>query len=86
MDLLEGKAGNDNPVDPNSTEGGRVLNQSRHDSHGNDYQVGAGSGGSNYAMSDGSARFIKYPLAVDPINLWAVTYTNRTQDYVDYSD
>ena len=86
MDLLEGLAGNDNPSNGTTTEGGRVLNQSRHESHGTDYQVGAGSGGSNYAMSDGSARFIKYPLAVDPVNLWAVTYTNRTQYYVDFSD
>ena len=87
MDLLEGAQGNDNPSNGTSTEGGRVLNQSRHDSYGNDYQVGAGSGGSNHAMSDGSARFIKFPLSVDPANLWCVIDTNRVSDlYIDFSN
>ena len=29
-------------------------------------------------MADGSARFIKYPQSVTPINLWAVTKVGRT--------
>jgi prepilin-type N-terminal cleavage/methylation domain-containing protein len=78
MDLNEGQAGNDNGSNGN----GKVLNQSRHDSHGADGITGAGSGGSNHAMADGSARFIKFPQSVDPLNMWAVTDTNR----VAYAD
>jgi prepilin-type N-terminal cleavage/methylation domain-containing protein len=73
MDLLEGLAGNDGGDNSN----GRVLNQSRHDSYGMDGTIGVGSGGSNHAMADGSARFIKFPYSVDPLNLWAVLDTNR---------
>jgi len=69
MDLNEGAAGNDF---------GGILNQSRHDSHGNDGVTGTGSGGSNHAMADGSARFIKFPQSVSPINLWAVANIGRT--------
>ena len=50
-----------------------VLEQSRHDSRGPHTRTG----GSNYVMADCSARFIKFPQAVDPLNLWAVTDTNR---------
>jgi prepilin-type processing-associated H-X9-DG protein len=32
-----------------------------------------GSGGSNYAFADGSARYIPYGKAISPQNLWAVT-------------
>jgi prepilin-type N-terminal cleavage/methylation domain-containing protein len=73
MDLNEGSTGNDF---------GGVLNQSRHDSHGADAINGRGSGGSNHAMADGSARFIKFPQSVYPINLWAVTDLGRTNTYV----
>ena len=68
MDLNEGPAGNDF---------GGILNQSRHDSHGADGVTGTGSGGSNHAMADGSARFIKFPESVNPFNLWAVTDAAR---------
>jgi prepilin-type N-terminal cleavage/methylation domain-containing protein len=40
------------------------LEQSRHG--------GGGSGGSNYAMADGSARFLRFGMSLDPINLWFV--------------
>jgi len=40
--------------------------------------------GSNYAMADGSARFIKNPLALSPINLWAITAAGRTNLSVNY--
>jgi hypothetical protein len=73
MDLNEGQLGNDF---------GGILNQSRHNSHGGDGIVGIGSGGSNHAMADGSARFIKFPQSVNPLNLWAVTDYGRT-NYVD---
>lgn len=38
--------------------------------------------GSNYAMVDGSARFIKYGSALLPINLWAVTESWRTNQVI----
>jgi len=40
--------------------------------------------GSNYAMCDGSARFIKSPQALTPVNLWAITVAGRTNLVVDY--
>ena len=51
-----------------------IAEQCRHDSRG----PGSNSGGSNYALADGSARFIKFPGAVDPLNLWCVGDTART--------
>jgi prepilin-type processing-associated H-X9-DG protein len=36
------------------------------------------TGGSNYMMADGSARFIKYRGLLYPLNLWAVTDAYRT--------
>jgi prepilin-type N-terminal cleavage/methylation domain-containing protein len=75
MDLNEGATGNDF---------GGILNQSRHDSHGADAINGTGSGGSNHAMADGSARFIKFPQSVYPLNLWAVTDAGRTNYAITY--
>jgi len=77
MDLLE-NGGNDFTG---------IAEQGRHDNSGNTstQAEGAGStGGSNYAMADGSARFIKFPQAVDPLNLWAVTDSNRTAYAISY--
>jgi prepilin-type N-terminal cleavage/methylation domain-containing protein/prepilin-type processing-associated H-X9-DG protein len=70
MDLLEGANGND--VD-------KVLEQSRHSGSGAVSQTSgaAGSGGSNYAFTDGSARYYKFPTAMSPLNLWCITDTNR---------
>jgi hypothetical protein len=45
------------------------MNQSR---HGNTAKTGRG-GGSNHAMVDGSARFMKFGGSLAPLNLWAVT-------------
>ncbi len=73
MDLNEGSAGND-------FEG--ILNQSRHDSTPSASTTGWGAGGSNHATADGSARFIKYPQSVTPVNMWAVTQLGRTNTYV----
>jgi prepilin-type N-terminal cleavage/methylation domain-containing protein len=75
MDLNEGPAGNDF---------GGILNQSRHDSAPADSISGTGSGGSNHALTDGSARFIKFPQAVSPLNLWAVTEAGRTAYSIAY--
>ena len=77
MDLLE-NGGNDF---------NGVAEQGRHDNvgHTSSQSKGAGStGGSNYAMADGSARFIKFPWAVDSINLWADTDSNRVAYAIIY--
>ena len=58
------------------------VNQSRHDANGQDSMVGMGSGGSNYAMCDGSARFYKYPQTTYPLNLWAMG-TNQALFAID---
>ncbi|HTV63094.1 MAG TPA: DUF1559 domain-containing protein [Verrucomicrobiae bacterium] len=74
MDLLE-NGGNDFTG---------IAEQGRHDNSGNpsgQFNGAGSSGGSNYAMCDGSARFIKFPQAVDPQNMWAIANSNR----VDYS-
>ena len=63
MDVNEG-AGNDFSG---------VLEESRHDSRGPDTETG----GSNYAFSDGSARYMKVHTALYPLNLWCISDTNR---------
>ncbi len=77
MDLLE-NGGNDFTG---------IAEQGRHDNSGNtstQANGAGGSGGSNYAMADGSAHFIKFPQSVDPLNLWAVTDSNRTAYAINY--
>ena len=69
MDLLE-NGGNDFTG---------IAEQGRHDNNGttSSQSNGAGgSGGSNYVMADFSARFIKFPQSVDPLNLWAISGSN----------
>lgn len=66
------------------TEGDDIenrVNESRHDANGQDSNNGMGSGGSNYAMADGSGQFIKFPLSLDPLNLWAMG-TNQAADAI----
>ena len=77
MDLLE-NGGNDFTG---------IAEQGRHDNNGltSSQAMGVGSsGGSNYAMADGSARFIKFPQSVDPLNMWAVTDSNRMAYAITY--
>jgi prepilin-type processing-associated H-X9-DG protein len=50
-----------------------IAEQSRHDGAG----PGTQSGGSNYTFMDGSARFLKFPTSLDPLNLWCVDDSNR---------
>jgi prepilin-type N-terminal cleavage/methylation domain-containing protein/prepilin-type processing-associated H-X9-DG protein len=69
MDLLEGANGND--LD-------QVVEQNRHSGRGANANSGSGSGGSNYAFADGSARYLKCPLAMSPLNLWCISDANRT--------
>jgi len=77
MDLLE-NGGNDFTG---------IAEQGRHDNNGttSSQSNGAGSsGGSNYVMADFSARFIKFPQAVDPANLWASSGSNSTAYAITY--
>jgi prepilin-type N-terminal cleavage/methylation domain-containing protein/prepilin-type processing-associated H-X9-DG protein len=77
MDLLE-NGGNDFTG---------IVEQGRHDNNGttSSQANGAGStGGSNYAMADGSARFIKFPQAVDPLSLWAISDADRALYAITY--
>jgi prepilin-type N-terminal cleavage/methylation domain-containing protein/prepilin-type processing-associated H-X9-DG protein len=57
-----------------------VAEQCRHDSRG----PGTHTGGSNYAFADGSARFLKFPQSLDPLNLWCISDTNRAVNAVFY--
>ena len=77
MDLLE-NGGNDFSG---------IAEQGRHDNKGvtSSQSQGAGSsGGSNYAMADSSARFIKFPQSVSPLNLWAITDASRMLYAIGY--
>ncbi len=59
-------------IDPDLTEDANgVVEQSR---HGSQSKTG---GGSNYTFADGSARFLKWGKAVEPINMFFVYPTNR---------
>ncbi len=49
------------------------LNQNR---HANSVKSGRG-GGSNYAMADGSVRFMKFGRSLAPLNLWAISEEAR---------
>ncbi len=62
----------------NDTTG--IAQQTRHDSHGDDSM----SGGSNYSMADGSARYIKFPQAFDPLNIWCVSDADRAANAFVY--
>jgi prepilin-type N-terminal cleavage/methylation domain-containing protein/prepilin-type processing-associated H-X9-DG protein len=62
-DLLEG----------NGNDFSGVAEQSRHDSRG----PGSGTGGSNFAFADGSARFLKVYTSLYPLNMWCISDTNR---------
>ena len=76
MDLLEGLGNDATGIDE----------QSQHDNRGSTYaqNIKGNSGGSNYAMTDGSARFIKFPLSVDPLSLWAISDSNRLAYAMSY--
>jgi prepilin-type N-terminal cleavage/methylation domain-containing protein len=56
------------------------VEQSRHGGAG----PGSNTGGSDYAMADGSATYIKFPGSLSPVNLWAVTDAARTNYAVTY--
>ncbi len=54
------------------------LEQGRHSSRA----ASSGSGGSDDAFADGSARFLKYGTSVWPLNLWAVSDLERRANAV----
>jgi prepilin-type N-terminal cleavage/methylation domain-containing protein len=62
----------------NDTTG--IAEQTRHDSRGDDTMTG----GSNYTMVDGSARFIKVPQAFTPLNLWCNSDLDRANNAFSY--
>ena len=57
-----------------------VAEQSRHDSSG----PGTETGGSNFTMTDGSARYIKFPKSVTPLNMWCVSDADRLANAFNY--
>ena len=64
-----------------------ILEQGRHANNGrtSSQAKGAGTtGGSNYALADGSARFILFPLAVDPLSMWAISDADRVAYAIYY--
>ncbi len=65
MDMLEGTGGND-------------ADRSEHGRHSGSSPLSKG-GGSDFAFADGSARFLRYGSAVWPLNMWAVSDTDRTK-------
>jgi prepilin-type N-terminal cleavage/methylation domain-containing protein len=61
-----------------------IAEQGRHNNRGvtsSDTEGKGSTGGSNYAMTDGSTRYIKFPESVDPLSLWA----NDDADQAAYS-
>ena len=77
MDLLEN----------NGNDFTGILEQGRHSNNGrtSTQAKGAGTtGGSNFALADGSARFIKFPQVVDPVSMWAISDSNRVNYAIFY--
>jgi prepilin-type N-terminal cleavage/methylation domain-containing protein len=62
----------------NDTTG--IAEQTRHDSRGDDTMTG----GSNYSMVDGSARFLKVPKAFNPVNVWCDADADRALNAFSY--
>jgi len=60
-----------------------VLEQSRHSNAGGSSKNG-GSGGSNFAMTDGSAIFLKSPRSLSPLNIWCISDADRTNNALSY--
>jgi prepilin-type N-terminal cleavage/methylation domain-containing protein/prepilin-type processing-associated H-X9-DG protein len=55
---------------------GNDMDQIEQGCHGAAHKA-INSGGSNYAFVDGSVRYMRYGATVWPLNLWAVSDTNR---------
>ena len=57
-----------------------IAEQTKHNSRGPE----SGTGGSNYSMADGSARYIKVPEAFNPLNIWCNTDADRQANMFSY--
>ncbi len=73
MDLLEPGRSTDFPTEVVGNDDSE-LEQGRHSS----LRASARMGGSNYAFTDGSARYIKYWRSIGPLNLWCVLDEDRS--------
>ncbi|HTQ52162.1 MAG TPA: DUF1559 domain-containing protein [Candidatus Acidoferrales bacterium] len=77
MDLLEN----------NGNDFSGILEQGRHGNNGRTSNQAKGvgtTGGSNYVLGDSSARFIKFPQAVDPLSMWAISDADRVSYAIYY--
>jgi prepilin-type N-terminal cleavage/methylation domain-containing protein/prepilin-type processing-associated H-X9-DG protein len=54
----------------------QLDDQVEYSRHGNPANM-KGTGGSNFAFGDGHVEFLRFPKAISPINLWAVTPEER---------
>ncbi len=79
MDLYEGY-GND----LTELELGRHSNGNGSGQHTGVGASGVLSGGSNHVFADGSTRYLKYGTSLNPVNLWAVTDSARTNELVSF--
>ena len=61
-----------------------VVNESRHDGNGQAATAGMGAGGSNYNMVDGSVQYMKFPTSLDPLNLWAIGFSNEVKYAISF--
>ncbi|HEX9048101.1 MAG TPA: prepilin-type N-terminal cleavage/methylation domain-containing protein [Verrucomicrobiae bacterium] len=57
-----------------------IAEQTRHNSRGDD----TSTGGSNYTFADGSARYIKFPFAFSPLNLFCNSDADRLANAFSY--
>jgi prepilin-type N-terminal cleavage/methylation domain-containing protein/prepilin-type processing-associated H-X9-DG protein len=57
-----------------------IWEPTRHDSRGDD----TATGGSNYTFVDGSARYVKFPQASSPLNLWCNSDADRAANVLSY--
>ena len=57
-----------------------AVAQDRHNGHGD----GSQTGGSNNTFADGSSRFYRFGRAFFPLNLWAVSDTDRANNSIQF--
>jgi len=62
-------------VDVDNNDQNAEIDGSRHNT------ATKSGGGSNYVFTDGHVDYMRFPRAINPINLWAVTDTFRTNLY-----
>lgn len=57
-----------------------IVEQTHHNSKGPD----SGTGGSNYSLADGSARYLKVPQSFNPLNMWCNSDADRAAFMFSY--